>query len=50
VAAIDSLASFPLLLTGNVTGLKAEFPLYDVVAEDINTSYTSLLFLEKLRK
>ena len=47
VAAIDSLASFPFLSSANVSGLKAEFPLYTAAAEDINPSYDPLLFWKR---
>ena len=46
VAVIDSLASFPFFSSANVSGLKAEFPLYAVAAKDIDPSYDPLL-LEK---
>lgn len=44
VAVIDSLASFPFFSSANVSGLKAEFPLYTAAAEDIDPSYDPLLF------
>ena len=43
VAVIDSLASFPFITSENVSGLKAEFPLYAAAAEDIDPSYDPLL-------
>ena len=46
VAVIDSLASFPFFSSANVSGLKVEFPLYVLAAEDIDPSYDPLL-LEK---
>ena len=47
VAAIDSLAPFPFLSSENVSGLKAEFPLYTAAAEDIDPSYDPLLFWKR---
>lgn len=44
MAVIDSLVSFPFFSSANVSGLKAEFPLYAAAAEDIDPSYDPLLF------